>query len=208
MNLYQYIKRHLIVIICLVVIGYSIVALIHLVFPHRIEQSFVRGESIAFVPEYNKYGSMFHAKLKIGYRQGLLIAECVIMLPVMYLFYRLVEYYNIFFGLKRFWSYFIDFGCAVVVGRLPTHLLGIYTLDYLYIRATHSIYDFFDLCIGVFSIGMLGWLIPYNIRYHHYKKSHTRGMRLWQKIKWEFQFGIKSIRMSLSPIKTWWKDVV
>lgn len=207
MNFYQYVKRHLIFVICLLVIGYGIVAYIHIVCPQKIGQTHTKGAAVAFVPMYNEDGSTVHAKLGIGYQQGLLIFESVVALFATLILYRMIEYYCIFFGIKRIWSYFVDFGTASVLARFPTRLTGKYTLDYVYIKASHSVYDFFDFCIGICITGILIWMIPYCIKYHEYKRVHTVGMHFGQKLLWEMKFGLHMIKSTFYPIKTWWKDI-
>lgn len=207
MNFYQYIKRHLIVVVCLLVVGYGIVAYIHIVCPEIINEPHAKDVAVSFSPVYNEDGSTFHARLGIGYRQGLLIFESVVTLFMTWVLYRMIEYYNIYFGIKRFWSYFADFGAASMLARFPTRLTGKYTLDYWYVKAGHGTYDFFDFCIGICILGILLWMIPYYIKYHQYKKQHTAGMNTWQKLWWEIKFGLKLIKTSFCPIKTWWKDI-
>ena len=206
MSFYQYLRRHMIVVICLLLIGYGIVAYIHIVCPEKIGQPHTRGAQVAFAPVYNEDGSTFHAKLEIGYRQGLLILESIIALFCIWVLYKMVLYYSIFFGMTSRWTYFVDFGCATAVARLPVRLAGIYVLDYLYIRMGHGTYDFFDLCIGVSMVGMVLWYLPFYVRYHRYKKVHTKGMKFWEKFKWEMCFGVDMLKMLFRPIRTWWKD--
>lgn len=207
MSLYKYMRRHLIVVICLLLVGFGIVAYIHIVCPEKIGQTQVRGMKIAFDPVYNDDGSMFHAKLKIGYRQGLLILESVLALICTWLMYKLLLYYSIFFGIKSWWTYFVDFGCAAAIARLPVRLAGMYVLDYLYIWLGHSTYDFFDFCIGICGVGVVLWLIPACIKYYQYKRENTKGMHFWKKCKWEMRFSIEMTKMLFRPIKSWWKDV-
>lgn len=207
MNFKQYVKRHLIFVICLLVIGYGIVAYIHIVCPEKIGQPHARGAAFAFAPVYNEDGSAFHARLGIGYQQGLLIFESVVTLFATLLLYRMMEYYCIFFGIKRIWSYFVDFGAASALARFPMWLLGKYTLDYWYIRAGHGTYDFFDFCIGICVAGVLIWIIPFYVKYLKYKKLHTAGMNFVQKFVWEMKLSLQLLKTSFCPIKTWWEDI-
>ena len=207
MNLKQYVKCHLIFVISLLVIGYGIVVYIHIACPEKIGQPHARGVAVAFAPVYNEDGSTFHARLGIGYQQGLLIFESVVTLFTTLVMYRLIEYYNIFFEIKRFWIYFVDFGAASMFARFPTRLTGRYTLDYLYIRASHATYDFFDFCIGICVVGILIWMIPLCIKYYRYKKTHTTGMTFGQKFVWEMKLSFQLLKTSFCPIKTWWKDI-
>ena len=207
MNLKQYVKRHLIFVICLLVIGYGIIAYIQIVCPEKIGQPHAGDAAFAFAPVYNKAGSTFHAKLGIGYQQGLLIFEAVVSLFAILMLYRMIEYYSIFIGIKRVWSYFVDFGMASALARFSTRLLGKYTLDYFYIRAGHATYDFFDFCIGISIVGVLIWMIPFYIKYHKYKKLHTVGMTFGQKFVWEMKLSFQLLKTSFCPIKTWWKDI-
>lgn len=204
MSLSQYIKRHVLFSICLALIGYAIIAFIYIYCPEKIGHNDVIGKKLAFAPIYNKSGSTLHALLGIGYNQVLLIIECIICVFIVIFMHKIVAYYNIFLNLDRWWAYIVDFACAAVLGRLPVNLLGFYTLDYLYISMTRYTYDFFDICLGICVIGILVWCIPISIKYHKYKVSHTKGMKIWEKIKWEIGFGFKIIRESLRPMKIWW----
>lgn len=207
MSFHQYVKRHLIFVVCLLVIGYGIVAYIHMVCPERIGQPPARGVEVAFAPVYNENGSALHARLGIGYQQGLLIAESLVALCLNWILYRLVEYHNIFFGMKRGWNYFLDFGFASIIARIPTSLLGIYTLDYLYIKKGHATYDFFDFCIRIYVTGMLLWIIPFCIKFYKYKKEHTAGMNFWEKFKWDVRLNLQLMKTPFLPVKMWWKDI-
>lgn len=196
----------MIVVFCLLLIGYGIVAYIHIACPEKIGQPHERGVQAAFVPVYNEDGSMFHAKAHIGYRQGLLIGEAIIGLFCSWVLYKIVLYYCVFFKMKTWWIFFLDFGCASAIARLLTHLAGRYVLDYLYIRGMHSTYDFFDLCIGVCIVGIFVWLFPACIRYYRYKRLETKGMGFWAKFKWEIQFTLVMWKMLFRPVKTWWNE--
>lgn len=207
MSLRQYLIRHMIVVICLLMIGYGIVAYIHIVCPEKIGQPYARGVQVAFAPVYNEDGSTFHAKIDIGYRQGLLILESIVSVFCIWILYKLFLYYSIFFGMTSKWTYFADFGCATAIARLPVRLAGKYVLDYLYIRMGHGVYDFFDLCIGVSIVGMVLWYIPCCVRYHRYKKAHTKGMKFREKFRWEMRFGFDMLKKLFCPLRTWWRDV-
>ena len=208
MSFYQYLKRHIFLIICLLVIGFGIVGYIELFCPEKIGVPSTKGVNYAFEPIYNKKGSLYHAKLGIGYRQGLLILECLVTLISLVYFYRFVLYYNIFFKIKGDWLYFLDFGSAVIIARLINYLLGRYVLDYIYIRAGHAIYDFFDFCIGICIVGIVLWCIPVGVKYHRYKKENTKGMSLREKFRWEMKLTFDFIKMPFRPIRTWWKSEV
>lgn len=205
MGLKQFVKRHIIFVICLALIGYGIIAFIYIACPEKIGHSDVRGQAVAFAPIYNKSGSTFHAKLGIGYKQALLVAECIVCMLAVLAMYKMIAYYNMFFGINMCWIYFVDFGGAAVLGRLPMDLMGFYTLDYLYIAATRYTYDFFDICIGICIVGVLLWCVPMSIKYHKYKVEHTKGMKFLEKLKWEVKFSFKILGASLRPIKIWWK---
>ncbi|MDE5824527.1 MAG: hypothetical protein K2H91_07585 [Lachnospiraceae bacterium] len=207
MSLRQYVRRHLTIVICLLLIGYGIAVYIQSACPEKIGQTQVRGMKIAFDPIYNDDGSMFHAKLNIGYRQGLLILESVLGLVCIWIMYKMVLYYRIFFGMKSWWSYFVDFGCAAAIARVLIHLTGQYVLDYLYIWVSNSTYDFFDFCIGICVVGMLIWFIPACVKYYKYKHEKTKGMHFWEKFKWEIWFSVEMTKMLFCPIKAWWKDI-
>lgn len=207
MNLNQYLRHHMIVVVCLLLIGYGIVAYIHIACPEKIGQPHTRGAQVAFAPVYNEDGSTFHAKMDIGYQQGLLILESVIALFCVWILYKMILYYGMFFGLSARWTYFIDFSCATAFARLPVRLAGMYVLDYLYISVGNGTYDFFDLCIGVTIVGMVLWYIPFGVRYHRYKREHTKGMGFWEKFRWEMRFGANMFKMLFRPIRTWQKDV-
>lgn len=207
MSLYQYMRRHMIVVVCLLLIGYGIVAYIHIICPEKIGQPRARGVEAAFAPVYNEDGSTFHAKLDIGYQQGLLIFESIIALFCVWILYKMILYYSRFFGMSGRWIYFIDFACATAVARLPVRLAGLYVLDYFYIRMGHGTYDFFDICIGISIVGMVLWYIPFCVRYHRYKKEKTGGMRFREKFRWEMRFGANMLKMIFRPIRTWWEEV-
>lgn len=206
MSIKQFVKHHIIFVVCLALIGYGMVAFIHIACPEKIEHNDVRGQAIAFAPIYNESGSTFHAKLGIGYNQALLVVECIVCMLMVLVMYKMVAYYNMFFGLNMCWSYFVDFGGAVVLGRLPMDLLGFYTLDYLYIAATRYTYDLFDIYIGICFVGALFWCVPMSIKYHKYKVGHTKGMKFLEKLKWEVTFSVKLLGTSLRPMRVWWKE--
>ena len=207
MSLHQYIRRHVIVVLVLLLIGYGIVAYIHAVCPEKIGQPHAKGVQVDFAPVYNEDGSTFHARLDIGYRLGLLILESVITLFGSWILYKVVLYYCVFFGMKSWWTYLVDFGCASAIGRLPVRLAGMYVLDYFYIGFRHSTYDFFDFCIGICVVGLLVWLIPACLKYYSYKRKSTKGMGFWERCKWEMRFSMEMGKMLFRPLRSWWKDV-
>lgn len=146
----------------------------------------ILNDDMAVVPVYNRDGSWLHGLWGIGYNGALLCLENIAGLFVAGYLYRMVDAYNIFFGLSAGWLYVIDLEIMVPVFRLADRIWHPYTLDYLYIRG-YGTFDFPDFCIGVGIAGILLWLIPALIKYYRYKREQTAGMRFVQKLKWEFR---------------------
>lgn len=205
MSFNQYVRRHMILVVCLLVIGYGIAAYIYIACPERIGQPHAKGVLVDFAPIYNEDGSTFHARLDIGYQQGLLIFENVVSLFCVWLLYKIIAYYDIFFGIKGDWSYLADFVCAAAIARLPMHLSGRYVLDYLYIKGRGT-YDFFDFCIGICVGGILIWYVVFCVKYRKYKKEQTAGMRFWERFKWAMKLSLDLPKVYLRPMKTWWTN--
>lgn len=177
-------------------------AMVYLNYNELTARPMVINKFLEISPVYNEDGSLFHAKLGIGYIRWLLITESVMALLIGFWVFRYVEAMSRFLNITSFWLYGIIFGMASVVYRLFTHIRGVFTLDYLHIknRATYDIPDFYllVLCITAFI-----WMIPCLIAYYKYRNKKVKDMAFLQKLIWELKLTAMLLKASILPENKW-----
>lgn len=200
-------KRQLIpraVLICgLTLLGLAVAEVILLLAGEQAESIRFGNRYLAFAPVYNRSGSWFHGRLQIGYRPGLLLAEHVFTLFLLWFLSRFMAWMNLALGMKQIWICGVDFGIAATIARLITVLCGRYTLDYIYLSWSHSTYDLMDFYIGFALICIVLWCILCEMRMLRLKRESCSGMNFWQKMKWELIFTGNAFKAPFVPAKHW-----
>ncbi len=195
--------KHCLIVGLLIGLGYGIVAGILLIYGDGAESVYLGNREFAISPVYNRDGSWLHGRLDIGFRPGALFVENLVSLALIWFCVRLMMYLNRLFKLSDTWLCFAYFYLAAIAARLINSIFGKYTMDYLYIRGLHATYDLFDIYLGIGLLMVVLWAILAEIRYHRIKKAATRGMGLWQKLKWELGFTAKIFQAVFSRRDCW-----
>lgn len=205
MNLIRQYKKHIIVILLLILIASLMEYVMTIYYDKLLQEPLYVGYLLSLRPVYNESGSWYHARLGIGYAQGLLIAENVAALLIVWLIYRFMEIWGWFFGMRSFWLYLLDFALAPTLYRLFHSVPGIYTLDYIRIvdkRGTVT-FDFPDFYLGISVVAMLVWLVFALIPYYKYKQTQAKSMRLLSRFAWEFHLMVSFTKAVFIPKERW-----
>ena len=205
MNLIRQYRKHIFFILLLILIAGLMECVMAIYYDKLVQEPLSVGHLFNFRPIYNKSGSWYHARLGIGYAQGLLIAENVAALLIVWLAYRFMEAWGWFFGMHSRWLYLLDFVLAPTLYRLFHSVLGIYTLDYIRIAGKRgaNTFDFPDLYLGISVMAMLVWLIFALILYYKYKQIQVKGMQLLSRFVWEFHLMILFTKAVFIPKERW-----
>lgn len=195
--------RHFLILGLLIGVGFAIVAGIQILYGDGAESVYIGNDSIALAPVYNRNGSWLHGRLDIGYHSAMLLAEGIVSLTLLLFSIRFIIYLNSIFQMRNTWLCFTYFFFATAIARIINVLAGQYTLDYLYISVFHATYDLFDFYLGIGLLIALLWCVFAEMKYHRLKKNSTRGMNLWQKLRWELAFTGKALKASCLPRDRW-----
>lgn len=205
MNFIRQYKKHIIFILLLILVAGLMEGTMTIYFDRLVQEPLSIGRFISLRPVYNKSGSWYHARLGIGYIQGLLIAENITTLFLVWFFYRFLEAWGWLFGMRSFWLYLFDFALAPTLYRLFHNIFGIFTLDYIRIvgRQGSSTYDFPDIYLGIFVVAIFVWLVFALIRYYKYRHIRVKGMRFLSKFAWELRLTALLIKAVFVPKERW-----
>lgn len=179
-------RKHVILWAVLILIAAGLECAVYLHYDSLRANPIILNSRMAVAPVYNMDGSWLHGRWGIGYNGGLLSIENIVELAVVGYLFRMIESYNVYFGLSEGWLYAADLEIAVPIYRLLARAYRTYPLDYFYIQG-YGTFDFPDFCIGAGIVGMLLWLILSMVKYYPYKKARTAGMSFLQKLKWELR---------------------
>ena len=205
MNLIRQYKKHIIVILLLILIASLMECTMAIYFDKLIQEPLSVGHLFNLRPVYNESGSWYHARLGIGYAQGLLITENLAALLIVWLAYGFLGAWGWFFGMRSCWPYLLDFVLAPTLYRLFHSILGIYTLDYIRVvgrRGTNT-FDFPDFYLGISVVAMFVWFICALIPYYKYKHIQVKGMRLLPRFMWEFHLMASFAKAVFIPKECW-----
>ena len=195
-------RIHLLVILFAIVLSVLMERLVYLHYDSLQENPVILNRYMAIAPVYNRDGSWLHGRWGIGYRFDLLCLErAVTFLAALFLF-RFLQAYNSFFSLSEKWLYAVDIELAVPVYRCIAWLYSPYTLDYLYIRG-YTTFDLPDFYIGAGIFFLILWLFQALFHYYRFQKAHTKGMRFWEKFKWERRFTVTVVKAVFLKQERW-----
>ena len=205
MNFIRKCKKHIIFILLLILVAGLLEGTMTIYFDRLVQEPLPIGRFISLRPVYNKSGSWYHAKLGIGYTQGLLIAENITTLFIVWFLYRFLEAWGWFFDMHSSWLYLFDFVLAPTLYRLFHNVLGIFTLDYIRIagRRSANTFDFPDIYLGIAVVTIFVWLVFALIPYYKYKHIQVKGMRVLSKLVWEFRLSVLFIKAVFVPKERW-----
>lgn len=205
MNLVRKYKKHIFVILLLILIASLMEYVMTICYAKLLREPLSVGHLFSFHPVYNESGSWYHARLGLGYSQGLLIVENVVALLIIGLAYRFMGAWGWFFGMRSFWPYLLDFVLAPILYRLFHSVLGIYTLDYIRIASKRgsNTYDFPDFYLGISVMAMLIWFVFALMPYYKYKQIQVKGMRPLTKFMWEFHLMVLFTKAVFAPKERW-----
>ncbi len=195
--------RQLLLTCLLVIIGFSVVTGIHVVYGDTLEEVFIGNQWLAFKPVYNRDGSWLHGRLNVGYRPGLLLAEGILTLFAGVFCIRFMGFFNYVIQLSSVWSCWLYVMLSTTIARIIQVLAGQYTLDYIYIGVMHGTFDLFDFYLGIGLAGLMVWVVLAEIKYRRLRKACTEGMRFWQRLKWEFSFMGRTFQAAFLPRARW-----
>lgn len=164
-------NRHILLVLILLVASGVAEAVFTFYYEGLRAQPLMLGSFLQIRPVYNEAGSMFHARLGIGYVNWLLLLEHAVTLIIAAYIYRALELWGYFFRVSQRFLYALDCGIAGTLYRVITRFRGTFTLDYLRVR--RSTYDIPDLCIGICVAGMICWIILFLMHYYPYKKEKS-----------------------------------
>lgn len=205
MNFIKQCRKHIIFILLLILIAGLMEGVMTIYFDKLVQEPLSVGRLVSLRPVYNKSGSWYHARLRLGYMQGLLIAENITTLFLVWFFYRFLEAWGWLFGMRSFWLYLFDFALAPTLYRLFHNVLGIFTLDYVRIvsRQGSSTFDFPDFYLGIFVVAIFVWLVFALIPYYKYRHTRVKGMRFLSKLAWELRLTALLIKAVFVPKERW-----
>lgn len=205
MNLIRQYRKHILFILLLILIAGLMECVMAIYYDKLIQEPLSVGHLFILRPVYNESGSWYHARLGIGYAQGLLIVENVAALLIIWLAYRFLEAWGWFFSMHSFWPYLLDFVLAPTLYRLFHSVLGIYTLDYIRIvgRRRTNTFDFPDFYLGISVVAMLIWFIFALIPYYKYKHIQVKDMRFLSRFVWEFHLMTLFTKAVFIPKECW-----
>lgn len=201
MNLIRQYRKHITFILLLILIAGLMECVMTIYYDKLLQEPLSVGHLFSLRPVYNESGSWYHARLGIGYAQGLLIAENIAALLIIWLAYRFMETWGWFFCMRSFWLYLLDFALAPTLYRLFHSALGIYTLDYIRIvgRRSTNTFDFPDFYLGISFVAMLVWFIFALIPYYKYKHIQVKDMRFLSRLMWEFHLTTLFVKAVFIP---------
>lgn len=205
MNLIRQCRKHIFFILLLILIAGLIECVMVIYYDKLVQEPLSVGHLCSLRPVYNENGSWYHARLGIGYTQGLLIAENIAALLIVWIAYRFMEAWGWFFGMRSSWLYLLDFCLAPTLYRLFHSVLGLYTLDYIRIvgRRSTNTFDFPDFYLGISVVAMLVWLVFALMPYYKYKQTQVKNMRFLSKFVWEFHLMASFTKAVFIPKEHW-----
>lgn len=205
MNLIRQYKKHIIFILLLILIAGFMECVMTIYYDQLVQEPLSVWRLFSLNPVYNENGSWFHARLGIGYTQGLLIAENIAALFIVWFAYRFLAAWGWFFSMRSSWLYLLDFCLAPTLYRLLHSVLGLYTLDYIKIAGKRSTYtfDFPDFYLGISAVAILVWFIFALIPYYKYKHIQVKGMRFLPKFVWELRLAVLFTKVVFVPKERW-----
>lgn len=193
---------HLLVILLVVAVSVLLERLAYLHYDSLRADPVIVNRFMAVAPVYNKNGSWLHGRWGIGYRFGLLCLEHALAFLAGLFLFRFIQAYNAFFSMSETWLLAVDVELAVPVYRCVAWLYSPYTLDYLYVKG-YGTFDFPDLCIGTGIFLLVLWMVLALIPYYRFRKARTKGMRFWEKFKWEWRFTAGMVRAVFLKREQW-----
>lgn len=193
--------KHLLFILILFCTAGLLERIVFLSFDELRRQPIVINKFLQIYPVYNQDGTWLHGKIGIGYVSWLLYFESILSLFLLIVMIRYMDLLTCFFGLSQKWFFIMDIGIAPALYRIFTTIRRAYTLDYLQIK--QMVYDFPDLCIGVFVIGILVWAILLSFIFYKYNKEKRKEMSFKERLVWGVQFRQMLFRVFFLPRIRW-----
>lgn len=107
-------------------------------------------------------------------------------------YYKAMFYMSELFSVKQFWLFLTDFGAASLFARL---------IDFIVNRRNNTILvllgrpmDFFDLCVGVGTAGLLVFAIKFVIAWYRVRPEYINRGTSWEKFCWETKLSLLILR--------------
>ncbi len=197
-------KGHVLFISILFCTAVFLDIVIYIYYDELYRQPIVINKWIQISPIYNKSGTWLHEKMGIGYLFWLLYLESILSLILLAVITRYMEIQIYFFKLSPKWLYLADIGVVPGCYRMFTRARGAYTLDYLQIN--QMVYDFSDLCIGVFAVGIFIWVMWVSWLFYQYRKEKQIGMNFIERMVWGIQFRRMMVRLMFLPRIQWQRE--
>lgn len=194
-------KINLIIIAILILIAALMEGIVYFHFFELRKSPIVLSNFLRIYPTYNKNGSWIHGKLGIGYIRWMLAFENIVSLLAVFYLFRFIKAYGRFFHMSILWLHLTNFPFAAAIYRMITRIRGVFTLDYL--DFGKYIFDFPDLYIIIFILGILIWLIPALIKYYSYRNVKVKELSFIKKQIWDFKISLMFFKVAVIPESKW-----